>query len=105
MIGLGVIGGGVALTGVGLLFGAQANSKWGKAQDAGCNDDGDCPTQAGLKLIDDANGKAKLSTIFVGLGLAAAAGGVVLYLTAPKSGERKVAITTSGNGLLVWGTF
>lgn len=105
MIGIAVLGGGVAITAVGGFFGIQANGRWGKAQDAGCNDDGDCPTQAGLKLIDEANSKAKLSTIFVGVGLVAVAGGVVLYLTAPKKSEKNVALTVGGRGLVLLGRF
>jgi len=105
LIGIGVLGGGVVLTAVGGFFGIQANGRWGKAKDAGCNDDGDCPTPAGLKLIDEANSKAKLSTIFVGVGLVAVAGGVVLYLTAPKKSEKSLALTTTGRDLVLLGRF
>jgi hypothetical protein len=106
LIGIGVLGGGVAIAAVGGLFGLQAKGRWDRAQDAGCNDDGDCPTQAGLDLIDQANSKGKLSTIFVGVGLAAIAGGVVLYLTAPKNVEKNgVALTVGGRGLVLLGRF
>ncbi len=107
LIGIAVLGGGVAIAAVGGFFGLQANGRWSKAQDDhGCNDDGDCADMAGLKLIDEANSKGKLSTIFVGVGLAAVAGGVVLYLTAPKKPEqRSVAVTVGGRGLILLGRF
>jgi hypothetical protein len=106
LIAFGVMGGGVVLTGLGGVFGIQANGRWSKAQDEGCNDDGQCPNQAGIKFIDEANSKGKLSTIFVGVGLVAIAGGVVLYLTAPKKpAERSVAVTVGGRGLVMLGSF
>lgn len=107
LIGIGVLGGGVAITAVGGLFGLQAKSRWDEAQDKhGCNDDGDCTDNAGLRLIDSANSKGKLSTIFVGVGLAAVAGGVVLWITAPKATEKNsLALTTTGRDLVLLGRF
>lgn len=106
LIGMGVLGGGVAFTAVGGLFGLQAKGKWDDAQSKhGCNDDGDCADQAGLKLIDSARSKGLVSTVFVGVGLVAVAGGVVLYLTAPKRTEKSLALTTTGRDVILLGQF
>jgi hypothetical protein len=104
LLGLGVGGAGLLSLGVGLVFGMGASGNWSDAQDAGCTDDGSCPTQAGVDLVNDAQGKATLSTVFVAVGIVAIGTGVVLYLTAPKDGAQ-VAIVPAGAGLSVIGRF
>jgi tetratricopeptide (TPR) repeat protein len=81
---------GLVVTGIGLVFGAQARSKWNEAFDDGhCNDNNVC-NQTGYDLTEDARSKATLSTVFVGLGLAAAGVGGYLYFTAPKGKQPRV---------------
>ena len=107
VISLGV--GGAALVG-GVVFGAMARSKWSEAKDV-CGGT-TCTTQAHVmranELGDDARSKATLSTIFVLAGTAAAATGVVLWLTAPSS-ESATQVTahptTGGAGITLSGRF
>lgn len=107
IVGIGV-GGAALITGV--VFGTMAKSKWSDAKDV-CGGT-TCTTQADVmkanKLADSARGKAKLSTVFVIGGVAAAATGVVLFVTAPKS-ESATRVTAhptgDGAGITLSGTF
>ncbi len=87
LIGLSVGGAGLAATGVGLFFGSRAMSKWSDAKklcpDSTCTSENK-PT--GDKLVDDAKSAGTISTVLVGVGVAAVAAGVVLYVTAPRGG-------------------
>jgi len=111
LVGLTIAGVGVASLGVGLYFGSVASSDWSKATDV-------CPEQAcanqadlarGGKLVDDAKKAGNLSTIFVGAGVAVAATGVILWLTAPHAAEHVDAsalrVVPTGNGLAITGGF
>jgi hypothetical protein len=84
------IGGGVALAG-GLVFGGLALSKWSSIEDT-CPD-GRCPTEAErLRLapeVGTARTLATVSTVTIGLGVAALAAGIVLHVTAP---SRRIAV-------------
>ncbi len=73
--GLGLVGFGIGTV---LAFGAK--SSYGDS-DPYCHDD--ICKQEGLAIRDDARAKGNVATIVGGLGLAALAGGLVLYLTAP----------------------
>jgi hypothetical protein len=88
LIGLSIAGAGVVSAAVGFVFGAQASSKWADAKEL-CGEENMCPDQATLdmskELTDAAKSKATLSTVFVGVGVAAIAGGVILWLTAPSA--------------------
>lgn len=93
LIGLSVGGVGLAATGVGLFFGSKAMSKWNDVKklcpDSTCPDDA---TKAmGDKLKDEATSAGNVSTVLVGVGVAAIAAGVVLYVTAPKPGAAEHA--------------
>lgn len=92
IIGMGV--GGAALV-AGVVFGSMASSKWSEAKDV-CGGGTSCTNDAdrmmAQELGDDAKSKATLSTIFVGVGVAAAAAGVVLFVTAPKA-ESEARVT------------
>jgi tetratricopeptide repeat protein/thrombospondin type 3 repeat protein len=82
-------GGGLAVIGVGLIFGLQAKSTWDEAEKS-CT-----PTacdQAGHDLASDAATKGNLSTALVVVGLGAVATGAVLYLTAPKAAPSDTAV-------------
>lgn len=84
-VGIGVGAAGVIATGVGLAFGLSAKSSLDDSNRSGRCDARDFCTPEGLALRDDASRSAALSTVFVGVGAAALVGGVILYLTAPKS--------------------
>jgi hypothetical protein len=95
---------GVVGVGVGSFFGLKSFSKESDAEK-------ECPrasacTSTGLSLTEDARNAATGSTIAFGLGLAALAGGAVLYFTAPSASA--AAQTTSlharvGPGSIVLG--
>jgi tetratricopeptide (TPR) repeat protein len=81
--GLAVGGAGVAMLGVGIFFGFQAKGKWDDSKEF-CNENVEC-TQGGVDLVNDAKSAATISTILVIGGGLAVAGGIVLFLTAPKA--------------------
>ena len=107
IVALGV--GGAALVG-GVVLGAMASSKWSEAKDV-CGGT-TCASPADVmranELGDDAKSKATLSTVFVIVGTAAAATGVVLWVTAPKS-ESSTQVTAhptnDGAGITLSGRF
>lgn len=82
-MGLVVGAAGVVGVGVGSFFGLKAFSKESDAE-AACPT-GQCPDARGPSLRDEATNAATASTIAFGVGLAALAGGAVLYFTAPSS--------------------
>ena len=82
---IGLIVGGVGIVGVGVgaALGILAGSKLSQSNDGPCDASDHCSPQ-GLDLRKDSDHLANASTgVFVGAG-AALAGGVILYLTAPK---------------------
>jgi hypothetical protein len=110
-----VVGGaGVAIMGVGAIFGGLALGDQGDA-------DPMCPEKkcsaAGLELVESANTKALVSTLGFGLGLAAVGAGVTLYFigksgdaegeSAPEAPAAQVlpAIGSTGGGFLLVGRF
>lgn len=107
-LGLGV-GGGLALA-VGGLLGLSAKSQYDGAFDSGecvAAETGNFCSEAGLSEIDDAGARADLATGFAIAGVALAAAGVIVYVTAPS--ERGVTVaptaTSSSAGLVLGGTF
>jgi hypothetical protein len=110
VIGLSVGGAGVLATGVGLYFGYRASSKWSDAQALCPGPSGaECPDAATKTMADDLSSSAKtagnVSTVLVGVGVAAVATGVVLYVTAPRHGPAEHALrivpTASPDGFAV----
>jgi hypothetical protein len=97
-LGVALGGGGVVALGTGLVFGAMARSSWNDAL-AHCDAERACDDQ-GLALEQTARERATLSTVLVSAGLAAAAAGTFLYLTAPRT-RAVVAPTTAGDGATV----
>jgi hypothetical protein len=78
---------GLVALGVGVWAGFDAKSKRDDARTAGCSDNLEmCPPGA-LGTADKAYDRANLSTIAVSLGVVFTAGGVVLWLLAPKGEE------------------
>jgi hypothetical protein len=94
ILGLSIAGAGAVATGVGVFFGVQASGLKGEAEDA-CNGSLD-PCTGDITLaqtkIDDARSKANLSNVLVGVGLAAVAGGIILWVTAPDGESRETAL-------------
>jgi len=88
-IGLVTAGLGVVGLGVGGFFGLQAMSK---KSDAGCSADKVCPNDAAANTFRDATSDGNLSTIFFVAGGVLAAGGLTLWLIAPKGEGRVVAM-------------
>jgi hypothetical protein len=83
-LGVGVGGVGVVGVALGAVFGLRAKSKLNQSNDGPCDASDTCDA-GGLALRHDASGAATLSTVFFAVGGVALAGGVVLYLTAPRS--------------------
>jgi hypothetical protein len=81
-----VVGGaGVVGVALGVVFGLQAKSKNDEAlQPANCPTSTQC-NPSGLSLTDDAKTAATISTIAFAAGGAALVGGIVLWVTAPRS--------------------
>lgn len=82
--GVGIVG-----LGVGTYFGLSAKSKNDDSKDE-CRTDTRC-TQAGLNLRNEALDAATYSTVGFGVGLAALAAGIILYVAAPE--DNKTAVT------------
>ncbi len=97
VVAMGV--GGAALIG-GVVFGSMARSKWSEAKDV-CGGT-TCTSMADLEraneLGDAASSKASISTILVIAGGLAAAGGVVLWVTAPSKHEVRMTATPAPDG-------
>jgi hypothetical protein len=87
---LALVGVGVASLGVGTYFGVTALGKKSDANQycGGLNGGPNDCTAEGVSLRKDAGDNGTLSTIFVGVGVAAIAAGAVLWLTTPKTGTR-----------------
>lgn len=88
-IGYATLGGGAAFVAAGIYFGANAYSL---KRDADCN--GKLCSARGLDDIDSARTSATLSTITLGVGIAALGVGTYLVLSAPKSATTTGLIVT-----------
>lgn len=111
-LAIGTGAAGVAIAGVGLVYGVKARSAWNSAQEAcpdlGCTTAGDL--QRGTGLVHDARTDATISTVLVAVGGAAIAGGIVLWLTAPAATHTETArlapsVTSHSAGLVLAGSF
>lgn len=92
VVGLAAGGAGVAALAAGLGVGWMARSSWEGAFASGaCNRDTLVCTPAGQEQTDSARGRATLSNVLVGAGVALAATGAVLYLTAPDGAQAERA--------------
>jgi hypothetical protein len=89
LAGIGVAGAGAVAAGIGLVFGARARSTWNQVTEL-CGADLACSNQADYErargLVADTRAAGNLSTILVGAGVVAIAGGVILWVTAPDGG-------------------
>ncbi len=109
-IAYGLIGGGAVGLGVAVTLGVLSRSQWHRAQDAGCTDDGICPTDASTRDVDGAALKADVATYLGGVGLLLVGAGVFVYVTSPKprtEAELKVtpSITSSAASVVLQGRF
>lgn len=95
-MGLGVVG-----IGVGTVFGLTAKSKWSDAQGHCVN--AECDPE-GVTLADDAKSAGNLSTVFFIAGGVLAAGGAVLFFTAPGS-KTSVSARVTPNRVMLEGAF
>ena len=103
--GIVVAGAGLAGLAVGGVFGALALGKDHAATNAGC-DASTCPTAAGLQDTSDALMLARVSTWSFVVGAVVAAGGVTLWLTAPKTATATSAwIAPAPGGAVLGGSF
>ena len=85
-----MIGGvGIVAVGVSSVMTLSARSKYNDALAKDCNNmTNDCDSQ-GLTDTHDARHEANIATIIFSVGLAAIAGGVIVYLFAPKDDVRE----------------
>jgi tetratricopeptide (TPR) repeat protein len=81
-----LMGAGVVSLGVSSYLALDARGDYRSALTMYCMGAKDMCNDEGLRLTSDARGKANVGTVFAILGVAAAAGGAVLYLTTPSAG-------------------
>lgn len=108
LLAAAVGGTGVVLLGVSVVLGLGAKSDYNDAKANCMSVDGrlECPDEASRKAVADAFGKADTATIFGIAGLALAAGGAVLYFTAPKEGVVVTPVASSSSaGISLSGRF
>lgn len=109
IIALGAGGVGLVAFGGSIALSLSAKKSYDNALKNDCNDDASMCNQAGLTATQSARSKGNLATIIGGVGLAAIAGGVVLYFTAPTVETQRTAlvpqVSADGAGLAVIGSF
>lgn len=95
---------GVAGLVVGTIFGLRAASKQSSSEEACKPDKNVCPPE-GLALREQAQSAATVSTVSFLAGGVLAAGGVVLWLTAPRNAARSVGLAPAPGGVSLHGRF
>jgi hypothetical protein len=104
-LGVGTAAVGVALAGVGAVFGVMALGKNHDASaDCGKNGVADDCTAPGVALRSTAVTDGTVSTVLIGVGAAAVVGGVVLWLTAPSS-HSSTTVGFDGRSVVLSGKF
>jgi hypothetical protein len=98
LLGIGVGGAGVVGLGVAGILTLGAKSKYNDALDDHCRGDTDMCDADGLRITKSARKRANTATVISVISLAAVAGGVVLYVTAPKSGKEHALRVTPAVG-------
>lgn len=105
----GIVIGSAGVVAIGIAGGLtlQARGKYLDAIDQHCGGSSSMCTQEGLDITHDARSRANVMTVVTLVGVAAVAGGVILYLTAPKSETLYVApaVTDDGAAAVLGGTF
>jgi len=112
LTGLGVAGAGVLTIGIAGIVSLIERGDYKDALAAHCNGARDMCDAEGLKLTHRARHRANIATGFTLGGLAAVAGGLVVYFTTPKpaSGNEHAlylspSIGSAGNGVVLGGAF
>jgi hypothetical protein len=107
ILGLGIAGAGIVAAGVGAFFGAQALS-----QNSASYANGDCIgnvcNEVGYGGRNSARSDGDIATVLIGAGAAAIVGGVVVWLTAPRTeGDTSpgARVSVSPAGMSVGGSF
>jgi hypothetical protein len=91
-VGIGVGSAGVVGLGVGAVFGILAITKLHQSNDGPCDQATDQCSTAGMGLRQDSLHFGNASTVALSIGGAALVGGVVLFVTAPKSSSSSVGL-------------
>jgi len=111
ILGLSIAGGGVVLVGAASALALAAKSSYDDALAEECNGDPDRCTVAGVDRTDRARTRGNVATAIGAVGLAAVAGGLIVWLTAPteavEPGPLSIAplYVDGGGGLAVSGAF
>lgn len=108
---VGIVVGAVGVVGIGVgsYFGLRAYQKNHDAKDL-CPG-GRCTSPDGVTYTDDARSAATVSNIGFGAGAALLAGGLILYVTAPRHAPRAASVRFApalgprGAGMAAWGAF
>ena len=105
----GIVIGSAGIVAIGVAGGLtlQARGKYLDAIDMHCGGSSSMCTQEGLDITHDARSRANAMTVVTLVGLAAVAGGVILYVTAPKAETLYVAptVTDDSAGAVLGGRF
>ena len=103
--GIAVGGAGIVAIGVASYLALSARSDYNNALAADCMGMKNACDPAGLTATHDARSRANIATAVGAVGIAAVAGGVILYLLAPDaaSGEHAFYVTPTGRGLAFGG--
>lgn len=113
-IGIGVGGAGVVAIGVASIMTLSARSNYKDALAEHCMGSTTGCTATGVRLTGDARTTANIATVVTLVGVAAIAGGAVLYFTAPKAPKTNTekqalyvspTLDTTGGGFVVGGSF
>lgn len=87
IVGLSMAGAGVVGLGVAGYLTLDARGTYKDALEMHCNNMTNACNEDGLRITKDARGQANTATVITVIGLAVAAGGVALYLTAPTTND------------------
>ena len=114
LVGISVGGAGVLAVGVAAVVTLSARGKYKDALEANCMGSTSMCDPIGLRDTRDARSTANVATVITLVGVAAIAGGAVLYFTAPKAAKTNTETNTvyvsptldpTGGGFVVGGTF
>jgi len=111
LVGLGVSGAGVLTVGIAGIVALSAHGDYKDALAAHCNGASDMCDADGLAATHSARHRANIATVVTLGGLAAVAGGLVIYFTTPKPGtgnEHALYLSPSvgdSNGVVLGGAF
>lgn len=103
-VGIGLAAGGVVALGVAGTFGLLANRDFDRAQELGCNSDGDCPVGQAANLGDQARDRTRVAQITAIGGGALLVTGATLWIlgrgkTHRESSEMTVSVGTNSLSL------